>query len=71
MKSLVGYRTIAVNVLTLLVAAATLFTGNITDPETLKVALGVIAALNLVLRFLTTTPVGEKPTEPPTPGAGA
>lgn len=54
-----GYRTIVVNVITLVVLCLTGLTGQITDPETLRyIAIG-LTVLNVVLRYLTNTPVGK------------
>lgn len=53
-----GYRTVAINVVTLVVLVATALTGQITDPVTLRYIAGGLAVGNVILRFLTTTPVG-------------
>ena len=55
-----GWRTIAFNVLSLLVVVGGGMTGQIENPETLRlITLGVLVA-NLVLRWLTTGPVPPK-----------
>ena len=61
MQKFAGYKTITVNVLTLLVLLLTSLTGTITDTGTLQIIVGALAGLNLILRFLTSTPVGKSP----------
>ena len=55
-----GWRTISFNVLSLLVVVGGGLTGEIENPETLRLlTLGIIVG-NLVLRWLTTGPVPPK-----------
>ena len=60
LNKLKGYRTIAVGILTIVVAviASLPTTFEVTDPSVLKVMLGVSGVLTIVLRYLTNTPVG-------------
>ena len=54
-----GFRTVAINLITLVILALTGLTGQITDADTLRyIAIGLTIA-NVGLRFLTTTPVGK------------
>lgn len=56
-----GYRTVAVNVITLVILCLGGLTGQITDAETLRyIAIG-LTVLNVILRYLTNTPVGKGP----------
>ncbi|MBA2708326.1 MAG: hypothetical protein H0U59_11050 [Gemmatimonadaceae bacterium] len=58
MQTLTGYKTLTVNILTLLIVLLGGLTGQITDPTTLRyIAIGLTVA-NVILRFLTRTPVG-------------
>lgn len=57
--NLKGFRTVAFNLISLVVLGATALTGQITDAKWLT-GLGIVVMLgNLVLRFLTDTPVGK------------
>lgn len=53
-----GWRTVAVNIITLVVVCLGALTGQITDPNTLRYIAIALAIGNTVLRFLTDTPVG-------------
>ena len=55
-----GYRTLAINILSLLVVVLGGLTGQITDPVTLRYIAMALAAVNLVLRWLTDGPVPSK-----------
>ena len=61
MQKLAGYKTLTINILTLLVLVLTSLTGTITDPGTLQIIIGALAVLNVILRFLTNSPVGKSP----------
>ena len=61
LQKLQGYRTIAVNVLTIAVVALTSLTGSVTDAGTLQVLVYALAISNIALRFLTNSPVGKSP----------
>ena len=61
MNKLAGYKTLAINILTLLVLVLTSLTGTITDAGTLQIIIGALAVLNIILRFLTNSPVGKSP----------
>lgn len=53
-----GWRTLAINLITLAVLLLTALTGQLTDPAILRgVAIGLTVA-NVLLRFLTDTKVG-------------
>lgn len=54
-----GYRTVAANILSLIVVVLGALTGQITDPGTLQIIAAALAVGNVLLRFLTTTPVGK------------
>lgn len=68
MSKLKGYKTVLVNFLTILaigLSAIVQGPGDI-DPRFLEVAGMVLGIVNLVLRFVTNTPIFTKPpTEPP------
>ena len=55
-----GFRTLFVNILSLLVLVLGGLTGQITDPETLRYIAVALAVVNVVLRFLTDGPVPTK-----------
>ena len=55
-----GYRTLAVQLLTIIAAAVQANT-DVLDPKYTPLVLTVVACLNIVLRFLTTGPVGGEP----------
>lgn len=61
MSKLKGYRTLIINGLTAVATIGALLTGQVSDPETLKAIILVVAVANAVLRFLTDTPVGAVP----------
>lgn len=61
LQKLQGYRTIAVNILTIAVVALTSLTGSVTDAGTLQVLVYALALSNIALRFLTNSPVGKSP----------
>ena len=54
-----GRRTLIINALTAAVVILGGMSGQITDPDTLRIIAVVLAAANFGLRFLTTTPVGK------------
>lgn len=56
MISLKGYRTILANVLAILVAGGLVITGE----EQGAIVAGVVAVVNVVLRFMTDTAVGKQ-----------
>lgn len=59
LDKLKGYKTLIVNVLTLVIVVGGALTGQITDANTLRyIAIGLTVA-NTILRFITTTPVGK------------
>lgn len=60
MNRLKGWRTIAINVITLAVLLVGGLTGQITDPVTLRYMAIALTVLNIVLRWLTTGPVALK-----------
>lgn len=60
MNALKGWRTIALNVITLAVLLIGGLTGQITDPVTLRYMGIALTVLNIVLRWLTTGPVALK-----------
>lgn len=55
-----GFRTLFVNILSLLVLVLGGLTGQITDPETLRYIAVALAVVNVVLRFLADGPVPTK-----------
>jgi len=55
-----GWRTIAINVITLAVLLVGGLTGQITDPVTLRYMGIALTVLNIILRWLTTGPVALK-----------
>lgn len=60
MNALKGWRTLAVNIATLVVLLGGALTGTIEDADTLRyIAIGLTVA-NVVLRWLTTGPVAPK-----------
>ena len=60
-QKLAGYKTLAVNIITLAVLLLTSLTGTVTDAGTLQIIIGALAVLNVILRFLTNGPVGKSP----------
>lgn len=60
MNALKGWRTIALNVITLAVLLIGGLTGQITDPVTLRYMGIALTVLNIILRWLTTGPVALK-----------
>lgn len=54
-----GWRTLAINAISLLVLLLGALTGTVTDETTLQVIAIALAAGNLILRLLTTTPAGQ------------
>jgi hypothetical protein len=60
MNALKGWRTIALNVITLAVLLVGGLTGQITDPVTLRYMGITLTVLNIVLRWLTDGPVALK-----------
>ena len=54
-----GWKTITTNVVALVFAAAVYFGLEIPEPDPAVVA-GVLALINIILRFITTTPVGAR-----------
>ena len=54
-----GYRTIATNAVILIFAGLAYFGLDIPEPDPAILA-GALAAINIILRFLTRTPVGQK-----------
>lgn len=60
MKTLKGWRTIALNIITLAVLLIGGLTGQITDAETLRWMGIALTVLNIVLRWLTDGPVALK-----------
>ena len=61
MQKLAGYKTLTVNIITLAVLLLTSLTGTVTDAGTLQIIIGALAVLNVILRFLTNSPVGKSP----------
>ena len=63
MQKLAGYKTIIVGALTIITAliAAVPTTFQISDPDVLRVLLGISGMLMILLRFLTNSPVGKSP----------
>ena len=61
MQKLAGYKTLAVNGLTLLGMILAALTGTITDTGTLQVIVILMTVANIILRFLTNSPVGKSP----------
>ena len=63
MQKLAGYKTIIVGTLTIVTAliAAVPTTFQISDPDILRVLLGISGMLMILLRFLTNSPVGKSP----------
>lgn len=59
MKKFKGFRTLALNVAFFVVMLGGAFTGQITDPDTLRWMLAVQTVANVVIRFFTTTAVGQ------------
>lgn len=57
LDKLKGYKTLIVNVLTLVIVVGGALTGQITDPTTLRYIAIVLAGANVVLRFVTDSPV--------------
>jgi hypothetical protein len=55
-----GYRTLAINILSLLVLVLGGLTGQITDPNTLRYFAIALTVANVVLRWLTDGPVPSK-----------
>jgi hypothetical protein len=56
-----GYRTIVVNVIALLALAATALLDIDVDADAqASIATGVLAVVNIILRAVTTTPMGQK-----------
>ena len=56
-----GYRTIATNLVVMALSGAELLTGQVVavEDQTALIA-GVLALINIVYRFVTSTPVGQK-----------
>ena len=54
-----GYKTIVTNVLVLLFALASMLGTDIGADEQTAIIAGVISIVNIVLRMVTTTPVGK------------
>jgi hypothetical protein len=62
-----GYRTLLVNLIPMLVMLTDYLVGNsvfvnhlVKNPETAIVVIGTLNVVNIILRFLTNTPVGKK-----------
>lgn len=55
-----GYRTLAINILTVAATAVALLTNNLNDPDQLKLAIMVLGGINFLLRLISNTPVGKK-----------
>jgi hypothetical protein len=55
-----GYRTLAVSLLTILIGGLQTATGEL-SPEWSGYIIQTVGVLTLVLRMLTTTPLGQKP----------
>lgn len=53
-----GWRTVVLNAAILIAAVAATLTGQITDPDILKIVIIVQSVANVVLRVLTDTKVG-------------
>ena len=56
-----GWKTVSINIITLAVLLLTSLTGTVTDAGTLQIIIGALAVLNVILRFLTNSPVGKSP----------
>ncbi len=54
-----GYRTLIVNVVAFFVAIGTMFGLDIAPEAQTEITVGVLAVANIVLRFVTTTPIGD------------
>jgi hypothetical protein len=54
-----GYRTLAFNIISAIIVIATAATGTITDPKWLASIATIITVGNVLLRFLTDTPIGK------------
>ena len=61
MNALKGWRTLIFNVATLVVVIGGAASGQIENPETLRYIVIAVGIANLVLRKLTTGPVGSQP----------
>ena len=59
MNKFKGFRTVALNFAFFVVMLGGAFTGQITDPDTLRWMLVAQTVANVVIRFFTTTPVGK------------
>lgn len=55
-----GYRTIIINVLALVFSILAMQGVEITPEDQATVSTGILAIINIVLRFITTTKIGEK-----------
>lgn len=68
LDKLKGWRTIIFNIATLIVMAGGYLTDTVKDPNTLIWVIVAVNIANLILRYMTTTPVGNPPPEiPPAP----
>lgn len=61
LNKFIGYRTIAINSVAVIVAFASMVGVVIPQDESTAVTAGLLAFLNIIMRLKTTTPVGEKP----------
>ena len=61
MNALKGYRTLLLNFVTFIVLAGGALTGQVENPETLRIIAIVVTLANVGLRMLTTGPVGKQP----------
>lgn len=57
MNQLKGWKTVSVNIATLIIVAGGALTGQITDGRTLAIIASVVAIANIMLRILTNTAV--------------
>jgi len=57
MTFLAGYKTLALNIATFIILLGGAFSGTITDTLTLQIIAIAMTVANVVLRFLTSTPV--------------